>query len=814
MTPNLRVTCFSACLHRYDVCIHTLKGHAMKQARLNKLLATSVTLALTLQGILPFVALATERTVELENHTMQTDQTMVLRDITIDGVDRPTAGIELDQNAVVVAGNDANWEIPVMWVRDDLQIDSDVADEGRTYLPVLAFYVPQDYALAEDVFTVTLSDSLSELFETHEIISVYDAATDITYILPASLRDLFVKAQREEASPQPAIEEMAAQTETAIAQADLPVAAPERHATSDMAHEVGNERTLVEMHCAQTARDALSDEDLEWLVELIIDHLEPQAVNLLLDKFPAFDAAAMCGEIGEEISLYVFYRTGDKDGAEEHEDTDDTLAYVTARAKEIEGELKYCYMLAVNVDSLLKKDDDGNPIRNPSNGKCSIIREGQAMETFQNTIVRELFQTLMHDYNRTGMAGATNLDDLRTDAKGDLISEEAEKRYLALRFPSWFIEGSASAVEQVYTYRNQAFQDLRRLQGDDGRFGTGELNSTYTTALLIDTYVGGYFNDGRFMYNDIGFSEGGKDSDGGTIDTERSNYVTGYLATLYLCELASRYAYNNESSVKVVDGVTTVDSNRLRGGLDNLLKWMHEDDTLDSLIATISPNDSNGKPLYKDAASFEDLFIKGEQGSDGMYRGDSESLSFVTTLLNYLLYLDNNLPEGEHPTGSILEDFSKRYTTLLDQNKQDSSDYLKIIDSYELIPSTVKSDTAEIGGGKSDPDTLGVRTADSSNEQSGQQGISLPEATTAGTQAEAAHDLEDEVEPASEPGTEPAPAIEVGAQPEPVAQPEPTPAPVTEVEAQPEPVSQPEPTPAPATEVEAQPDPAQAEPEA
>lgn len=802
MTPNLRVACFSACLHRYDVCIHTLKGHAMKQTRLNKLLATSVTLALTLQGILPFVALATERTVELENHTMQTDQTMVLRDITIDGVDRPTAGIALDQNAVVVAENGANWEIPVMWVRDDLQIVSGVADEGQTYLPVLAFYVPQDYALAEDVFTVTLSDSLSKLFETHEIISVYDAATDITYILPASLRDLFVKARREEASPQPAIEEMAAQTETAIAQADLPVAAPERHATSDMAHEVGNdmahvvgnERSLVDIHCAQTARDALSDEDLEWLVELIIDHLEPQAVNLLLDKFPAFDAAAMFGEIGEEISLYVFYRTGDNDGAEEHGDTDDTLAYVTARAKEIEGELKYCYMLAVNVDSLLKKNDDGNPIQNPSDGKCSIIREGQAMETFQNTIVRELFQTLMYDYNRAGMAGATNLDDLRTDAKGDLISEEAEKRYLALRFPSWFIEGSASAVEQVYTYRNQAFQDLRRLQGDDGRFGTGELNSTYTTALLIDTYVGGYFNDGRFMYNDIGFSEGGKDSDGGAIDTERSNYVTGYLATLYLCELASRYAYNNESSIKVVDGVTTVDSNRLRGGLDNLLKWMHEDDTLDSLIATISPNDSNGKPLYKDAASFEDLFIKGEQGSDGMYRGDSESLSFVTTLLNYLLYLDNNLPEGEHPTGSILEDFSKRYTTLLDQNKQDSSDYLKIIDSNELIPSTVKSDTVEIGGGKSDPDTLGVMTADSSNEQSGQQGISLPEATTTGTQAEAAHDLEDEVEPASEPGTEPAPAIEVGAQPEPVAQPEPTPA--------------------PATEVEAQPDPAQAEPEA
>ena len=62
------------------------------------------------------------------------------------------------------------------------------------------------------------------------------------------------------------------------------------------------------------------------------------------------------------------------------------------------------------------------------------------------------------------------------------------------------------------------------------------------------------------------------------------------------------------------------------------------------------------------------------------------------------------LPEGSHPSRSILEDFNVYFTSLIDQSKKESSNCMTIINSNDMIPSTVKSDTAYIGAGKSNPD--------------------------------------------------------------------------------------------------------------
>lgn len=75
---------------------------------------------------------------------------------------------------------------------------------------------------------------------------------------------------------------------------------------------------LVDIHCAQTARDEFSEEDLEFLLDLVVHKLEPQAVELLLDRFPAFRTAADQGQIGREIGLYVYCMEGDDDGVPEH----------------------------------------------------------------------------------------------------------------------------------------------------------------------------------------------------------------------------------------------------------------------------------------------------------------------------------------------------------------------------------------------------------------------------------------------------------------------------------------------------------------
>ena len=195
-----------------------------------------------------------------------------MSNVHIDGVRAPQVGAKLDDNARVKADPDATWDIPVLWVSSDLTIVND-AVEGEAYLPVLAFYVPQEYALEDDAHTVTLSESLAELFGSHEIISVYNAAKGITYILPASVKDLFVARQDEAATAHDATaaenadealpnkSDAKQQEPAAAAQSQEPAAVTPEPAPAEPQPQ--DNKRLVDVFCAQTAKDALTDEDLE-----------------------------------------------------------------------------------------------------------------------------------------------------------------------------------------------------------------------------------------------------------------------------------------------------------------------------------------------------------------------------------------------------------------------------------------------------------------------------------------------------------------------------------------------------------------------
>lgn len=178
-----------------------------------------------------------------------------------------------------------------------------------------------------------------------------------------------------------------------------------------------------------------------------------------------------------------------------------------------------------------------------------------------------------------------------------------------------FSKCTASVVENVYQFRYDTFQDLRRLKGADGKYGTGELVSKFDMQQLIDNYVSGY-------------------------------------------------------------------------------------------------------------------------------NGDGDSQEFVSALLNYFLELEKKLPEGEHPGGSILEGFNKRYTSMTSTDKKESCDYLKIVNENGMIPSTVKSDEARIGGGRTDPDkanptaATATAAASSTTGQTEQQQTPLPAAAKTGNEPE------------------------------------------------------------------------------
>lgn len=49
---------------------------------------------------------------------------------------------------------------------------------------------------------------------------------------------------------------------------------------------------LVDVHCSQTAIDALGYDELAELIEAVTTSVEPQAVNMLANSFPCFSEAA------------------------------------------------------------------------------------------------------------------------------------------------------------------------------------------------------------------------------------------------------------------------------------------------------------------------------------------------------------------------------------------------------------------------------------------------------------------------------------------------------------------------------------------
>ena len=507
-------------------------------------------------------------------------------------------------------------------------------------MPALAFFVPEGYALQGDTFTVKLSDSLVQLFGTDDIISVYDARTRITYILPSSIRQFFVPAE-------------------AVAPAqNVAPAEPEAPA-------------------------------------------EPSWIDV----------------------------------------PSDALAYVYATAID-RGGIKYCYLIGLDVTDMLQKDDKGKSIRN-TEGKYVLVREGDALETLKNTIIHEMFHAFMDDYNRTGMMGGTKLADVITNDENEFPTEELEKRYRRIIFPKWFIEGSASSVENVYQYRFDDFKQMR-----EKTLGGGQYNDWFDKTTFLANYVNGKSN-GKPLYADLYYCDG-VDEDGNEISNTQSAYVMGYVAILYLSELKARATTG--SAIWTDGKQISISNDKLRTALDGILKDLHKGATLDQVIYDISPVASDGSKVYKDTAAFQELFIKGPVNKNDEYPGDDGSLAFAIDFLNHLQVLSVEPGKNNVANGSILFDFGEDYTTPLDENKDASSDYYQIIESNELEESSVPSDVALQGGGKSDPDV--PQEGEDDEDSTEQQQAAKTEATDEQTASEDLAALPLAAKPSNEPSNE------------------------------------------------------------
>ena len=366
-------------------------------------------------------------------------------------------------------------------------------------------------------------------------------------------------------------------------------------------------------------------------------------------------------------------------------------------AVKYDGDYKLSYMIGIDIDDLLIKDLSGDSVRDEDTGKFSLGRLGESMHTFENTITHELFHAFMDDYNRTGMLGVTKVGDYVFDNNGNLTSDA--QRYYKLHLPTWLIEGSASAVENVYQFRSDYFDALRT--GPDGK-----VKDSFAASMIVECYLNGTY-DGKPAYFDLANCDASVESNG--VGHTASAYVSGYLATLYLADLANIKSTGTSAIILKDNSVDNVSTEKLRMGLNSILERMHKGETLDGIIADISPANSSGKKLYGDTADFQKKFIKGTPTElpsgvlEYAAEGDEGSSNFVMDYLNYLNYV-SNLPDRNYKAnGSILLPVDVDTGSPINSTKQASSEYYKITESNKVVPSTVPDSVAFAGGGKSNP---------------------------------------------------------------------------------------------------------------
>ena len=427
---------------------------------------------------------------------------------------------------------------------------------------------------------------------------------------------------------------------------------------------------IVTIHCSKTATDAMDTQDLAKLVDLIKYRLQPQAVELLRTSFPAYDEAAQNNQLGSQIGLYVYYEKGDKDGIEEHEGImDGALASVTSFYDERkDGSVVYKYILQVNARSFIEADEQGNPILDDT-GKALLSTKEADLAELEGTIVHEMMHMFMHDYNRSGMSGVVDPSVIgfgreNTQEVADAYSEHLKR----VTFPVWFMEGLATSIENNYRFRLESFNLLSYA-------GPGVFGDWYTPENLKNAYTTTSFRVDpnqpdvqRYFELETGEKGINGNPEVKSIDAQ---YVTGYLACLYLGELAAN-SEGKTSAYRGDEGYTALDSSVLRDGINTVLRRLHEGETLDAVIEDIS----NG--AFADTTDFEQKFIK----------GSDDSAIFCTDFLNYMRSLAQDETREFLPTGSILFPFDSDYSGPFDRTKDGESNLFRIVDSNVMEEST------------------------------------------------------------------------------------------------------------------------------
>ena len=630
-----------------------------------------------------------EATLKVTNRTTGRSDAMTVKEPVVSDIEAPEAGKRLDDKALVTTAEKEQWEVPVLWVSSDGQVISGTASDNRTisgtavvgrkYLPVIAYVVPENYTIANTdesagTYMLKFTKDVTKLFGDSPVITIYDNNTGITYLLPASLKNLFAaKAKDSSAAGSYCTDENDCNCNPNAVSDAYDEGDGEIWGNGDGENQTEEEpaetelQKLVRIHCNDAAKKVFSQDDLEFFADLIINKLQPQAVNLILASFPSFRQEAKEGRIGKDIGLEINY---DPDSS--------YYGYATNYSDIEDGSLSY--FVSINTAMLVKDKKAANPV---------VTKEGANIIELANTMVHEFFHVFMYDFNRTGMTGMT------TPTEPTTVNGKETDKYYQVRFPRWFIEGTASAVEHNWRGRPNEFIVLRREFSEDIQY-----RPFYDRDIVLKRYVLGYDqkqDDGsikNYYTYDLECANG-YDKDGHQVDTVGSHYTAGYLATLYLSELSARSHPQIGTSIRQTEsGGIAFNNVALKYGLDNILARIHNGESLDSVIKDIS----GGR--YQSSDDFEAKFIKGPL-TEGYYYGDSDSINFSVDFMNYMLSISRTEGRDNVANGSILFDFEQDFGIPIDPYKNDTTNTLAVYPYMRYVYSTVNPEFAYTSGGKS-----------------------------------------------------------------------------------------------------------------
>ncbi len=619
------------------------------------------------QNYVPLYANAAElKQVEFTHIATSKKDAKEISSIKLTGIEEPAIGKALSVVATAVADNGDTWKIPVVWI-DEYGNVCNIAREGVKAYPVFAFYIPDGYKAkaSNSKVHVTVPEYMDKIYEGQNLVIISDPQTGIQYITCANGAGSKITAEEGEKVDQ------YVRTNIQATQSQI----DSEKAAKEVKHELTEQEIrLVQMHCDKKAIEKVGYEKLAVLAELVRYTIQPQAVNLLIDNFPSYTRAANNNELSKEIGLYIYYddalmlhydKETDAYTKPEYEDYKDAVAYASFR-HDIDGYDTYTdektgittkygvykgnikNLIGVNVRGL-----EDSFVQGPD----GIWRlEGEKRDELDNTIVHEMMHTFMRDYNRKGMTGALY----------DYEDGRAAFNYTNLHYPTWFVEGTATCVENAYTYWNGNYKTYYGYDSSKDEYGN-------IIGYTADKLVKSYDNPENLMQL--------KECDNDKND--KSAYSSGYLACLYLASLVTDNAEYREKygikgtawyKYKDADGEDTyvINNKVLKQGLDIILSEMHGTMTdsnkwsstpLDEIISKVTPVYEDGSPVYQSTQDFTDRFIT----------ADSMSADFCVDVLNYLeLYSEGD----KTANGSVLVDFTSTEKSLIEEKQVEGKAYV------------------------------------------------------------------------------------------------------------------------------------------